>query len=47
VAVAEKVGVLQTAEKFLRRRAGKAKSPDLLKFIRKAGRETPSDADRR
>jgi hypothetical protein len=47
VAVAEKVGVVETAEEFLRRRAGKAKPRDLLKFIRKAGRETPSDIDRR
>ena len=47
VAVAEKVGVLETAEEFLRRRAGKAKPRDLLKFIRKAGREAPSEADSR
>lgn len=47
VAVAEKVGVLETAQEFLRRRAGKAKPRDLLKFTRKAGRERPSDADRR
>lgn len=47
VAVAEKVGVVETAEELLRRRAGKAKPRDLLKFIRKAGRETPSDSDRR
>jgi hypothetical protein len=47
VAVAEKVGVLETAQEFLRRRAGQAKPRDLLKFTRKAGREIPSDADRR
>jgi hypothetical protein len=47
VAVAEKVGVMETAEDFLRRRAGMAKPRDLLKFTRKAGRETPSDSDRR
>jgi len=47
VAVAEKVGVLETAQEFLRRRAGKAKPRDLLKFTRKAARETPSEADRR
>jgi len=47
VAVAEKVGVLETAEEFLRRRAGTAKPRDLLKFARKAGRETPSEYDRR
>jgi hypothetical protein len=47
VAVAEKVGVMETAAEFLARRAGKAKPRDLLTFARKAGREAPSDADRR
>ena len=47
VAVAEKVGVMETAQEFLQRRAGRAKPRDLLKFTRKAGRESPSDADRR
>lgn len=47
VAVAEKVGVLETAQAFLDRRAGKATARDLLKFLRKAGNEEPSDADRR
>ena len=47
VAVAEKVGVMDTAEEFLKRRAGGAKPSDLLKFLRKAGGEAPSDADRR
>ena len=47
VAVAEKVGVMETAADFLARRAGKAKPRDLLKFTRKAGREVPADTDRR
>ena len=47
VAVAEKVGVMETAREFLERRAGKAKPKDLLKFLRKAGREHPADTDRR
>ncbi len=47
VAVAEKVGVLETAQDFLKRRTGTAKPRDLLKFTRKAGKEEPSDADRR
>ena len=47
VAVAEKVGVLETADAFLRGRAAKAKPRDLLKFTRKAGNEPPSEADRR
>lgn len=37
VAVGEKAGVLETAEEFLRRRAGHAKPRDLLKFAREAG----------
>jgi hypothetical protein len=46
--VAEKVGVLETAEDFLRRRAGKSsKEQDLLSFTRKAGRKAPTDSDRR
>ncbi len=47
VAVAEKVGVLETAQEFLNSRAGKATPRDLLKFLRKAGNEEPSEADRR
>jgi hypothetical protein len=47
VAVAEKVGVLETADEFLRRRAGKSTPRDLLRFTRKAGREVPSESDRR
>ena len=45
VAVADKVGVLETAEQLLHQRAGKAKPRDLLKYARKAGRETPSEYD--
>ena len=47
VAVAEKVGVMETAQEFLQRRAGKATPKDLLKFVRKAGRERPTETDRR
>ena len=47
VAVAEKVGVMETAQEFLRRRAASAKPRDLLKFTRKAGKEAPNDADHR
>ncbi|MCL4819886.1 MAG: pilus assembly protein HicB [Vicinamibacteria bacterium] len=46
VAVAEKVGVLETAEEFLGRRAGKAKPRDLLKFLRNAKSEEPAEADK-
>lgn len=45
-AVAEKVGVMETAAGFLKRRAGHAKPRDLLTFTRKAGRQVPSEADR-
>jgi hypothetical protein len=47
VAVAEKVGVIETADVFLKRRAGDAKAGDLLRFLRKAKRVQPADADRR
>jgi hypothetical protein len=46
-AVAEKVGVMETAREFLERRAGDAKPKDLLKYLRKAGRERPVESDRR
>ncbi len=46
-AVAEKVGVIETAREFLERRAGDAKPKDLLKYLRKAGREQPVESDRR
>lgn len=47
VAVAEKVGVLETAQAFLGRRAGEATPGDLLKFLRRAGDEEPSADDER
>jgi hypothetical protein len=46
-AVAEKVGVIDTAKEFLERRAGKAKPQELLKYLRKAGRAEPAETDRR
>ena len=45
-AVTEKAGVMETAREFLERRAG-AKPKDLLKYLRKAGREQPVESDRR
>ena len=36
VAVAEKVGAMETASEYLRRRAGKAKPADLIRFLRGA-----------
>jgi hypothetical protein len=46
-AVAEKVGVIETAQEFLAERAGDAQPKDLLKYLRKAGREQPAESDRR
>jgi hypothetical protein len=46
-AVAEKVGVMETAREFLERRAGDAKPKDLLKYLHKAGREQPAESDGR
>lgn len=46
-AVAEKVGVMETAEAFLAGRAGEATPKDLLTYTRKAASEAPSDTDRR
>jgi hypothetical protein len=46
-AVAEKVGVIETAREFLELRAGSARPKDLLKYLRKAGREQPAETDRR
>ena len=36
VAVAEKIGAVETAAEFLRRRAGDSKPEDLLTFVRNA-----------
>lgn len=35
-AVAQKVGVVETAVEFFKKRAGKAKGDGLMKFLRKA-----------
>lgn len=45
VAVAEKVGTIETAEQFLKRRAAKAKPADLLRFLRGAPAMPPSKED--
>ena len=44
-AVAEKVGTIETAEQFLKRRAAKAKPADLLRFLRGAPAVTPMKGD--
>ncbi len=45
VAVAQKVGAVETAADFLRRRAGDARPADLLPFLDKAKDETPCAGD--
>lgn len=45
VAVAEKIGAVETAADFLRRRAGNAKPADLLPFLDQAGHESPPPGD--
>lgn len=45
VAVAEKVGTMETAAELLRRRAGKAKPKDLMRFLRGAPDTPPSNDD--
>ncbi len=45
-AVAEKVGVIETAAEFLEERAGKATGMGLMKFLRSAPRVAPEPEDR-
>lgn len=44
-AVAEKVGAVETAAEFFKRRAGKAKAKDLLWFLDNAPRKPPIRGD--
>ena len=46
-AVAEKVGVIETAQQLLAERGADAQPKDLLKYLRKAGPEQPAESDRR
>jgi hypothetical protein len=46
VAVAEKIGAVETASEFLRRRAGSATPSDLLPFLDNAGNEEPATEDK-
>jgi hypothetical protein len=46
VAVAEKVGSVETAASFLNRRAGDASPKEMLSFLDKAGDEIPNPDDR-
>lgn len=46
-AVAEKVGVVETAAEFFKQRAGKATGVGLMKFLRTAPKATPDPEDAR
>jgi HicB family len=45
VAIAQKIGVVETAADFLARRAGTAAPLDMLPFLNAAGREPPPAGD--
>jgi hypothetical protein len=45
-AVAEKVGVVETAAEFFKRRAGKASGARLMQFLRHAPDASPEEEDR-
>lgn len=45
VAVAEKVGTMETAAEFIQRKAGKAKPADLMRFLRGAPSTAPAKED--
>ena len=45
VAVAEKIGALESAEVFLKQRAGKAKPSDMKSILRRAPRDAVKASD--
>jgi hypothetical protein len=45
VAIAQKIGVVETASDFLKRRAGKARPKDMVPILDKAGHEAPPVGD--
>ena len=45
VAIAQKIGAVETASDFLKRRAGKARPEDMLPFLDKATKEPPPIGD--
>lgn len=45
VAVAQKIGAVETAADFLNQRAGAAKASDMLPFLDRAGTEPPPPGD--
>jgi hypothetical protein len=47
VAIAQKIGAVETAADFLKRRAGGARAADMLPFLKNARNEAPVEADKR
>lgn len=45
-AVAEKVGVVETAAEFFKKRAGSATGEGMMRFLRTASRKAPEENDR-
>ena len=45
VAIGQKIGVVETGAVFLKRRAGKARSTDMLAYLDKTKREAPPQGD--
>jgi hypothetical protein len=45
VAIAQKIGAVETASDFLKRRAGNARPQDMLPFLDKAKKEPPPIGD--
>jgi uncharacterized protein YfaT (DUF1175 family) len=45
IAIAQKIGVVETASDFLGRRSGEAQPGDMLPFLDKAKREAPPAGD--
>jgi hypothetical protein len=45
VAIAQKIGVVETAADFLKKRAGNARPEDMLPFLDNAKREAPPSGD--
>jgi hypothetical protein len=45
VAVAQKIGAVETAADFLKRRAGKSRPADLIPFLDRAKSEPPAKGD--
>lgn len=45
VAIAQKIGAVETAADFLKRRSAGARPKDMLPFLRKAKREVPPAGD--